>query len=99
MLFSAIPKFVLGEVVQTRGIFESRKSNKQFDRDVLSAFQRYTKADWSDMEFEEDKEQNEEAIKTGTTRIFATYNTCLGQIYIITEWDRSYTTILFPSEY
>lgn len=32
-------------------------------------------------------------------RILSAYDTCHGSIWIITEWDRSVTTILFPSEY
>lgn len=35
----------------------------------------------------------------GGERIFAGYNTSIGRIWIITEADRSVTTILFPSEY
>ena len=32
-------------------------------------------------------------------RIFASYQTCKGDIWIITEADRSATTVLFPDEY
>lgn len=37
--------------------------------------------------------------ENGDDRIFARYNNEEGDVYIITEWDRSVTTILFPSEY
>lgn len=47
---------------------------------------------------EEDKQMNDDALSTGN-RIFAAYHTCKGKIYIITEWDRSATTILFADEY
>lgn len=99
MYLSKAPKFELGQLVQTLGIREKRKANTQFNKEVITAFQRYTQADWSDMEFEEDIEMNNEALATGETRIFATYNTCEGKIYIVTEWDHSCTTILFPDEY
>ena len=48
---------------------------------------------------EEDKQMNDEAIKSGNDRILAAYETSKGNIYIITEHDRSATTILFADEY
>lgn len=42
---------------------------------------------------------NDEAIKNGNDRVLAAYETSQGKIYIITEYDRSYTTILFSHEY
>ena len=93
------PKFKLGRTVMTQGIAMKMDTNQQFDIDVTIAFQKYINADWSDMKYDEDKQMNDEAVKNGNDRIFATYNTCEGQIYIITEWDRSVTTILFPDEY
>lgn len=42
---------------------------------------------------------NDDAVKNGDDRIFARYNNEEGDIYIITEWNREVTTILFPSEY
>lgn len=39
------------------------------------------------------------AIENGNDRIFATYETSKWKIYIITEFNREYTTILFPEEY
>lgn len=76
------------------------KHNTSFAKDVAAALRRYKNCDWSDMKYEEDKKINEEIIENNLCdRIFATYNTCKGTIYIITEADRSYTTILFPGEY
>lgn len=43
----------------------------------------------------EDKKMNDSAVKNNDDRIVARYN----DIYIITEWDRSATTILFIDEY
>lgn len=47
---------------------------------------------------EEDKASNEQALIEGS-RIMGAYQTCKGKIWIITEADRTATTILFPSEY
>ena len=91
--------FELGQVVMTATINNAIADNEQFAKDIVRAVQMYTQADFSDMEYQEDIDMNYEAIKTGNDRIFATYNTCEGKIYIITEWDRSATTILFPDEY
>ena len=92
-------KFKQGQVFLTKRINNAIDDNEQFARDYMRAVQMYTQADFSDMEHQEDIESNYEAIKTGDDRIFATYNTCEGKIYIITEFDRSATTILFTDEY
>lgn len=92
-------KFKLGQVVQTKSISEARQEDENFSNEVDKCFARYCNADWSDMEYEDDKIMNDEAIKNGNDRIFATYKTSRGKIYIITEWDRSVTTILFPEDY
>ena len=91
--------FELGQVVQTEGISNARQEDENFSNEVDKCFARYCNADWSDMEYEDDKIMNDEAIKNGNSRIFATYKTSIGDIYIITERDRSVTTILFPEDY
>lgn len=40
----------------------------------------------------------ERALKTGE-RLFSAYDTPAGRVWIITEWDRSSTCVLLPSEY
>lgn len=46
----------------------------------------------------EDQALNLEAVEHGE-RIFTAHDTEIGKVWIITEWDRSVTTVLFPSEY
>lgn len=58
---------------------------------------RHINGDWGDL-CTEDKEANWTAIDEGF-RIFSRYNTKVGDFYVITEWDRSYTTVLRVSEY
>lgn len=96
--YNSISSFELGKIFQTKGIYEARKKNVQFDKEVIHSLTRYCLADFKDMA-QEDIDLNESAIANGDDRIFGAYNTCLGKIYIITEWDRSCTTILFPDEY
>ena len=90
--------FELGKLFMTRGIDECINKNKIFALEVNKAFQSYKNCKWGDL-CEEDSIMNDEAIKSGADRIFAMYKTHKGKIYIITEWDRSITTILFANEY
>lgn len=92
--------FKLGKLVMTKRIADKAKDvdNLRFACEVDVALSRYIKCDWGDT-CEEDAELNDEAVKNGDDRILAVYNTSQGKIWIITEWDRSVTTILFPDEY
>ena len=91
-------KFELGEVVMTRGIANYLES-ELFDTQQLSeCVKRHESGDWGDL-CDEDKRMNDYAIKYGD-RILSAYT--VGEdikIWIITECDRSYTTILLPEEY
>ena len=86
-------KFRLGTVVRTEGV-----SDIEFS--ILRIFlARHHAGDWGDL-CEEDKEVNEEALKEGQEgRLMSVYKHGGTTIWIITEWDRSVTTILLPSEY
>lgn len=84
----------LGQVVMTRGIAEAVRKNNDFSLFVTGSMMRYCKKDWGDLP-DEDKRMND----SDDDRIVARYNGNYGDIYIITEWDRSYTTILFTHEY
>ncbi len=54
--------------------------------------------DWGDLD-DEDKKENELSVKQGF-RILSAYNLENGEkVWVITEWDRSVTTILLPEEY
>lgn len=89
------PSFQLGEVVATpaamRGLAQSRI-------DATTLLGRHLAQDWSDMP-PEDRETNARAV-TGGGRIFSSYDYPNElTFWVITEWDRSVTTILFPNEY
>ncbi|MGN0014474.1 MAG: hypothetical protein ACI37T_03550 [Candidatus Gastranaerophilaceae bacterium] len=88
----------IGKVLQTRSIYEESENNPEFLTEVQTAFKRYIKCDWGEL-CKEDKEMNDNAVNNGDDRILAAYETSKGKIYIITEWDRSATTILFANEY
>lgn len=92
-------EFVLGNVVCTRGVADKMDSDKEFYKFVNSSFAKYMKGDWGDT-CDEDAILNNDAVKNGE-RILAVYihKPSDTTIWIITERDRSVTTILFPNEY
>ncbi len=63
----------------------------------LSLLHRHVTGDWGDLS-EEDKSANTNALAFGQ-RLLSCYELAGGKVYVITEWDRSATTILLPSEY
>lgn len=92
-------KFDLGRLVMTRAIADKMQTDESFSQFVQQSIDRYVKCDWGSMA-DEDKAMNDEAVENGEIRIHAAYVNKAGvKIWIITEWDRSVTTILFPSDY
>lgn len=89
--------FRLGQIVMTRSIAIDVEESAKFAREVTKALRRYASGDWGDT-CAEDAQMNNEAVNGGD-RILAAYNTSNGKIWIITEWDRSATTILYPEDY
>lgn len=90
----------MGRLVATRGIVDLIDENRGFSVFVSQSMARYVQCDWGDT-CVEDWQSNDDAVKEGD-RILAEYqepNHPNWRIWIITEWDRSVTTILFPSEY
>ena len=93
--------FELGQVVATQGIANKIHDDGAFGAFVLKSFARYINGDWGEMA-ELDRVMNDEAMRNGDDRILAAYTNADHpdwKIWIITEWDRSATTLLFPDEY
>ena len=69
-----------------------------FAKFVINSLTRHRRGDWGNIT-DEDKQENELSLKEGY-RILSAYEARgLPKIWIITEADRSATTILFPDEY
>lgn len=67
-------------------------------KEAMTALARHMRGDWGDVD-EEDRQSNDEALREGL-RILSAYHTAGGtKFWIITEADRSYTTILLPEDY
>lgn len=99
-MFNEKMLFRTGCTVMTRGVHELVCKQKSFAEFCSNSFARYLLGDWGDV-CQEDKQSNDEAVKGGD-RIVAAYDHPENpdwNIWIITEYDRSATTILFPSEY
>lgn len=88
-------KFNFGNVVATTPLFEYCKA-RGFS--LFPYMVRHAQGDWGDV-CKEDWESNDEALKSGQ-RLLSEYKLPDGKrIWIITEWDRSATTLLFPEDY
>lgn len=88
-----VPRFLLGRTVITRNA-QSRLP----DEEVQAALHRHHHGDWGDLD-EHDLQVNEQALLDGD-RLHSSYRTKAGiKFWIITEADRSVTTILLPEDY
>ena len=86
-------RFALGQTVMTRGAL-----NELSQTDVLHGLSRHAGGDWGDV-CTDDKQANDDALTCGA-RLLSAYHTTAGRkFWIITEADRSATTVLLPEEY
>lgn len=85
-------KFELGQIVATKRVLKKYPHEK-----ISRLITRHVTGDWGDLG-DEDKKLNEEAL-ISQDRIFSAYELGKGKVYVITEWDRSATTVLLPDEY
>ncbi len=86
-------KFPLGRLVATRNLV-ARVS----PADVHAGLLRHAQGDWGDV-CESDRELNDQGLQDGS-RLMSIYSSSTGETFwIITEWDRSITTVLLPEDY
>jgi hypothetical protein len=87
-----------GTLLMTAGVAGKVAEDTDFSKFVTNSIRRHTSDDWGDID-DTDKRANEEAQKYGA-RILSVYTANdKPKIWIITEADRSATTVLFPDEY
>ena len=90
-----IPLFPAGHIVATPGALALLNDANKSPSELLS---RHLRGDWGDL-CQEDKTENELSLKHGF-RLLSSYQvTGADNLWIITEADRSVTTLLLPSEY
>jgi len=90
-----VPLFPAGQIVATPGALALLE---QANRSPLEFLARHLRGDWGDL-CHEDKTENELSLKHGL-RLLSSYPvTETEKLWIITEADRSVTTLLLPEEY
>jgi len=88
-----IAKFRLGKIVSTPNALDRLTQD-----DILLAIGRHQAGDWGDVD-EHDRAANERALVEGT-RLWSVYHTESGvKFWLITEADRSATSVLMPEDY
>ena len=95
----------LGRVVITPGAIEALKlPGPVLIGPAFEYLERHRRGDWGDLD-PADKAANNVALKDGS-RLMSSYRidpnkprNLANSVWIITEWDRSVTTLLLPSEY
>ena len=89
------PLFSLGQVVATPGALAALEKAGQSPAEFLS---QHVRGEWGDVP-EADRRENQFNLERGF-RLLSSYRTNAGEkIWVITEADRSATTLLLPSEY
>ena len=85
--------FPLGRLLATPGALAAVSGDE-----ITEALDRHLRGDWGDVSGA-DRQRNNAAVRTGE-RLFSVFHTQSGQkFWIITERDRSATTVLLPEEY
>lgn len=87
------PKFPLGRILLTSAV-RLALSNDEIDFALL----RHQTGDWGDLD-DEDLARNERAVLTEGRLVSVYSSASYERFYVITEADRSVTTVLFPHEY
>lgn len=87
--------FSLGQVVATPGALEVLEASHQSPMEFLA---RHAKGDWGELSAA-DAAENEFSLTNGF-RLLSSYTTAVGdKLWVITEADRSATTLLLPQDY
>ena len=92
---SSRSKFPLGLLVATPGALQALAEAGQTPFEFL---ERHAAGDWGELD-EEDRQENELSLREGF-RLLSAYTLTTGvRLWIITEADRSATTLLLPEDY
>jgi hypothetical protein len=89
----SLQKFELGRLVATPRALETLNPE-----DVRTAVGRHAAGDWGDL-CEEDLQANQFALDEGLRLLSAYQDRAVTKFWIITEADRSATTVLLPDDY
>jgi hypothetical protein len=87
--------FDTGFVVRTPGAFLALLEAEVTESNLI---ERHTTGDFGELS-DADRESNWQALENGDGRVFSSYRVGDEKVWVITEADRSSTTLLLPSEY
>ena len=85
-------RFPLGQIVITPNALARLKQD-----DILEGLRRHANGDWGEV-CDEDRHENELSLREGF-RLLSVYRSGVEKYWIISEADRSITTILLPEDY
>lgn len=85
-------RFPLGRFVMT-----ANAAKRLTPRQINEALRRHESGDWGDLAAE-DREENDRSLQAGG-RLFSAYGAGDNRFWVITEADRSVTTVLLPQDY
>ena len=88
-----VPKFPLGNLVATPNALAQIPNH-----DIQKALLRHSCGDWGLVDAD-DRAANDRALIEGTRLLSVFESETKIRFWIITEWDRSVTTILLPEDY
>jgi hypothetical protein len=91
--FTATALVPMGHIVITPAAQETLSP-----RDIIHGLGRHSRGDWGELE-EEDISANDQSLKSGSRLLSAYHGEAGARFWIITEADRSITTLLLPDEY
>ena len=95
---SDAPLFALGQTVVTPGALQALIRVDRTGELLVSLLARHQAGDWGEIP-EEDEIENQRSLAHGW-RLLSAYTIAPGvKVYVITEADRSATTLLLPDEY
>jgi hypothetical protein len=99
MLLIILPtntRFSPGRIVMTHGVDALVREGRFHPNTYLD---RHLAGDWGDLS-DADRQHNDRALQSRDDRMFSSYQVAPDlTLWIITEWDRSVTTLLLPKEY
>ena len=90
-------RFNVGQVHITSGIDQAIKEDDYYLYEIINIFIKFSSGNWGILDAD-DKEANNLAL-VKNEGLLGSYLTSKGKVFIITECDRSYTTVMFAEEY
>lgn len=92
---AGMPLFNLGQVLATPGVLDMLEP---LQLDPMPFLLRHVSGDWGNI-CSEDRQANADALAQGSRLMSVYVLSTMHRLWIITEADRSYTTLMLPEEY